>query len=189
MLNSFEEKYKRTKEDLCDLEGYLKELTNFLPLAVCTVNPLGIITDLNKATEEMTKYNSLEAVSEGLEMLFKEKERARKINQEIRKKNNFSLELTLLTKDKREIPVQVSVSKRKGKKQVYLGYFVAISDIAESKSSQERLEKEVEARTKELKERVEELEKFHDLTVGRELTMLELKKEIEKLKDVNQKRS
>ncbi len=44
------------------------------------------------------------------------------------------------------------------------------------------LEKKVEERTKELRNRLEELEKFHKLTVGRELRMTELKKEIERLK-------
>lgn len=44
------------------------------------------------------------------------------------------------------------------------------------------LEQKVEERTKELKERIEELEKFHRLTVGRELKMIELKKEIARLK-------
>lgn len=44
------------------------------------------------------------------------------------------------------------------------------------------LEEQVKKRTKELQERVKELEKFHQLSVGRELKMIELKKEIEKLK-------
>ena len=45
------------------------------------------------------------------------------------------------------------------------------------------LEEKVQERTKELQERVEELEKFHRLTVGRELRMIELKKEIGRLKE------
>jgi len=44
------------------------------------------------------------------------------------------------------------------------------------------LDENVKQRTKELQERVEELERFHRLTVGRELKMLELKKENEKLR-------
>lgn len=46
----------------------------------------------------------------------------------------------------------------------------------------EGLEDEVKRRTKELRERLEELEKIHKLAVGRELKMIELKKEIKKLK-------
>ena len=44
------------------------------------------------------------------------------------------------------------------------------------------LEGKVKERTRELEERLSELERFHKLTVGRELKMMDLKKEIEKLK-------
>lgn len=46
----------------------------------------------------------------------------------------------------------------------------------------ESLEEQVEERTRELKEKIKELERFNKLAVGRELKMIELKKEIEKLK-------
>lgn len=46
----------------------------------------------------------------------------------------------------------------------------------------EGLEDRVKERTKELEKRFKELEKFHRLTVARELKMIELKREIEKLK-------
>lgn len=49
------------------------------------------------------------------------------------------------------------------------------------------LEGKVKIRTKELEKRLNELEKFHKLTVGRELKMMDLKKEIEKLKRKNNK--
>ena len=45
------------------------------------------------------------------------------------------------------------------------------------------LDQKVKERTKELQERVNELEKFHRLTIGRELRMAELKKEIKRLKE------
>jgi len=44
------------------------------------------------------------------------------------------------------------------------------------------LEEQVEERTQKLQEKIEELEKFNRLTVGRELKMIELKEEIERLK-------
>lgn len=50
------------------------------------------------------------------------------------------------------------------------------SDITDSKRAEERL-----------KEKMAELEEFHDLAVGRELKMIELEKEIERLKDQNKK--
>jgi C4-dicarboxylate-specific signal transduction histidine kinase len=47
--------------------------------------------------------------------------------------------------------------------------------------TKKELEKKVKERTKELQERIDELEKFHKLTVGRELKMVELKEEVERL--------
>ena len=49
------------------------------------------------------------------------------------------------------------------------------------------LEGKVNERTKELEEKMEELEKFNKLAVGRELKMIELKEEIEKLKKEREK--
>jgi methyl-accepting chemotaxis protein len=47
----------------------------------------------------------------------------------------------------------------------------------------ENLDGQVKQRTKELREKVRELERFNRLAVGRELKMIELKKEIERLKE------
>ncbi len=46
----------------------------------------------------------------------------------------------------------------------------------------EGLDKQVKERTKELQQRIDELERFHKLVVGREMKMLELKKQIKELK-------
>lgn len=45
------------------------------------------------------------------------------------------------------------------------------------------LDRKVKERTTQLETRINELEKFHKLTIGRELKMAELKKEIKKLKE------
>lgn len=51
----------------------------------------------------------------------------------------------------------------------------------------EKLEGQVQGRTKELQDKITELERFSRLAVGRELKMIELKKEIKKLKEESEK--
>ena len=57
-----------------------------------------------------------------------------------------------------------------------------VARTRELKEFAEGLEENIKLRTKELQERVDELETLHKLTVGRELKMIELKKEIENFK-------
>jgi len=63
-----------------------------------------------------------------------------------------------------------------------LGVFAAARDVTEQKHAQAALAQQ----TKEL-DRLAELERFQRLTIGRELKMIELKKEIERLKQAGVK--
>lgn len=51
------------------------------------------------------------------------------------------------------------------------------------------LEKKVQERTKELREKIKELKKFHKITIGRELKMIQLKEELKKLREKFKKRN
>ncbi|MDP3093569.1 MAG: HAMP domain-containing protein [bacterium] len=53
------------------------------------------------------------------------------------------------------------------------------------KEEREGLAEKVTQKTKELQEKVNDLERFNKLTIGRELKMIELKKEINKLKETS----
>ena len=58
----------------------------------------------------------------------------------------------------------------------------AFSDMAKDlKEQQENLERKVAERTKELEKKIDELERYKKVTVGRELKMVELKKQIQQL--------
>jgi len=175
---------KNLKEDLRDLERYIEEFSTFLPLAVCTANPLGIIININQAFQNLTGYDATAIVGELAINLFSNKKEAETLEKTVFKEKTVrTKELILLTKEKKEIPVSVSASTREDETGNIIGYFLAISDISEFKKLQEGLEEKVEERTQELQEKIEELERFQRLAVGRELKMVVLKEEIQKLKE------
>ena len=177
-----EKELQIANENLEDLEAYIREFSAFLPLAVCTINPLGRIVNINKAAESLTDYLSFELIGEFITTIFLEKKEIEKITKDIAKLGSIrNKELTLITKQRKKILIGASISIRKDAQNNYIGYFLAFSDISEIKALQESLEDKVYQRTEELRERVDELEQFRKATIGREMRIIELKEKIKKL--------
>ncbi|MCL5011185.1 MAG: PAS domain-containing protein [Patescibacteria group bacterium] len=172
---------KILQADLDELEWYIDDFSTFLPLAVCTLNPLGIIVNVNKAFEVLTGYSVLDIVREPLSVVFLEKEAVGKMEEKAKQKGISKTELTAISKNGRKIVTTVSIAARKDKKGVFIGYFVAMTDITELKNLQMNLEGQVARKTKELQEKLADLEKFAKLVVGRELKMIELKNKIKEM--------
>lgn len=150
-INSIEKELQRTKKDLEDLEIYIGEFSSFLPLAICTVNPLKIIIEINQAFQDLASYNPTEIVGESFKKIFLEKKKVENLLDEAQKKEIIKRrELTLVSKEKKEIPVSLSISIRKDEEGSFIGYFLALSDISEIKKSREELEMKVKTRTKDL---------------------------------------
>jgi len=174
--NSQEREIKLLLEDLRILESYAEELWRFLPIPVCLTNPPFNIVNASKALEEKSGYKGLEIIGENLNNFLKDFE---EIKKELAIKETLSSqEEIFLTKGKKEIPVSLSAKTRKDEKGDITGYFFAFIDLTEIK------EKE-----KELQKKIGELEKFQKISIGRELKMAELKKEIERLEKEIRKRS
>jgi PAS domain S-box-containing protein len=156
-------------EDLSDLEGYIDDLWLFLPIPVCFVNSAFNILNASKALEDITNYKGIEIIGESLKKILKDSE---KLFQELDQKGIVrNKEVALLTKEGKEIMVNASAKARKDDEGDILGYFFSFIDLADIK------EKEAE-----LHKKIKELEKFQKISIGRELKMAELKKEIERLK-------
>ncbi|MBI2519102.1 MAG: PAS domain S-box protein [Bdellovibrio sp.] len=144
-----------------------------------TINPEGKITDVNEATTKVTGRTREELVGSDFSIYFAEPEKAREGYQQVFAKGSVSdYPLTIRHKDSRQTEVLYNASVYKDVRGKVLGVFAAARDV----TAQKRAEREVaEQRTRELA-RLAELERFQKLTVGRELKMIELKKEIEELK-------
>ncbi len=182
--SNLKEKLHLLQESLGELELYIEHLRSFLPIAICDVTPTGLILAVNKAFQKLTGYKEIEIVGKPIEGIFLEK--IENILKEVLEKGIVEgKELTLAQKN---IPVSVFVAARKDSEGNVLGFFWGIIDISEFKILQQELEKRVQEKTRALQEKLEELEKFQKIVVGRELKMIELKREIEKLKKEIEKR-
>lgn len=177
------EEIKYLKQDLEDLQLYLDEFSNFLPLPVVSANPLNFVLYINKAFENLVGSSETKILGTSVDKFFPEKKKLAEAQKKMLKGEKVEgKEMILLAKKKKKISVNVYFAPRKDKEGNIIGYFIGLFDITDFKKLQKTLEKKVKQRTKELQERIDELEKFHKLAVGRELKMIELKEEIKKLK-------
>lgn len=172
----------KTEEEVQGLESYIRDFWQFLPLPVCYINPVNIILDVDEVFSYFSGYQPAEIIGEDLGKLFVNPKKVEEIKKEILEKEIISnRELVFLTKDKKEIPVSISAMQRKDEKGNFIGYFLSLADISESKKFQEKLEKEIEKTTLDLKEKIGELERINKIMTGRELKMIELKEKIKQL--------
>ena len=178
MSNDISEK-KQAEEQLKQASQYARSLIEASLDPLVTISPEGKITDVNEGSIKVTGVPREKLVGTDFSDYFTEPEKAREGYQQVFAKGFVTdYPLTIRHKDGRLTDVLYNASVYKDAAGSVLGVFAAARDVTEQK----RAEAEVaEQRTKEL-ERIAELERFQKLTVGRELKMIELKKEIEDLK-------
>ena len=144
-----------------------------------TISPEGKITDVNEATVKVTGVARDGLIGTDFSIYFTEADKAQEGYKEVFDKGFVTdYPLTIRHRNGKLTDVLYNASVYKNSGGNVLGVFAAARDV----TAQKRAEAEVaEQRTKEL-ERLAELERFQKLTVGRELKMIELKKEIDELK-------
>jgi PAS domain S-box-containing protein len=145
-----------------------------------TISADGKITDVNEASAKVTGVSREKLIGTDFSNYFTEPTKAQEGYRQVFEKSfvaDYPLTIRHISGMLTDVLYNASVYKdNKGK---VLGVFAAARDITAQKQLAER---EVAEREKEL-QRIEELERFRKLIVGRELKMMELKKEIEDLKN------
>jgi PAS domain S-box-containing protein len=132
----------------------------------------GLIIKCNEAAEALLEKKREEIIGYPQTMLHplqKSKYYSKMFKEHIARKGAIDDEAEVITKSGKIKPVHITASLTLiGGRQIIQGIF---RDITERKKME-----------KELKGRVEELEKFYDIAIDRELRMKQLKEEIKKLK-------
>lgn len=166
---------KQKKADLAlqESEERLKIIFELAPDAIYLTDLKGIFIDGNKTAEDITGYKRKELIGKSFLKLklLKAKDLlkvSKLLIKNVQGKGTGPDEFILNRKDDGQVPVEISTYPVKIKnKIVVLGI---ARDITERKRAEEKLIS-----------RNKELELYNEVTVGRELKMLELKKEINEL--------
>jgi PAS domain S-box-containing protein len=144
-----------------------------------TISAEGKITDVNEGSIKVTGVARDKLIGTDFSDYFTEPDKAREGYQQVISKGYVTdYPLTIRHRDGSHTAVLYNASIYKDVAGNVLGVFAAARDV----TAQKKAEAEVaDQRNKEL-DRLAELERFQKLTVGRELKMIELKKEIEELR-------
>jgi PAS domain S-box-containing protein len=172
---------KQAEEELRISEEKFSKAFRASPDAVTlTEMESGRILDMNDGFRNVFGYSREEAIGRTtLELgLYKDPADRNMMVQTLREQGNVrNLELTGRHKYGGELIAQLSVEKIEMDGKSYL--ITTARDITERKKTEELLQKSEQG----LKQKLRELEDFYNIAVGRELRMIELKEQIEELKE------
>ncbi len=171
---------KNAEKEVIESEEKLKRILDSSPDAITVTDLNGNIIECNQATSMIHGFNKKELIGKNALELFspKDLERAKEgLKETLKSESVKNVEYTLLTKDGREFPVELSACLIRDASGNPLSFVAITKDITERKKAE-----------KNLKEKIEALERYKRVTVDRELKMIELKKEINDLcRQLNQK--
>lgn len=160
---------------------YARSLIEATVESLVAISPEGRITDTNQAMVDLTGISRAELIGTSFSDYFTDPQKAEQVYQNVFEKGSvIDARLTLRHVNghdsKREVLYNASVYRDVNG--------AALGVVATARDITQQLRAEREAAEEQARElgRLKELERFQRLTVGRELKMIELKKEIEYLR-------
>ncbi len=152
---------------------YFSSIYNAVTDLVFIVDLDGSVKEINQAVTDLLKFSPDELVKNQLSIVFKDKDIFKKIKDRLDQKNqkSYSLEKTLLSKNKEAILVLITSSKIIDRYGSFKGYLISVKDITQQKQTEKLiLQTVVSTQQKEQKRVADDL---HD-SLGQELSMAKL---------------
>ena len=172
-------KEKLAEKQLHSAAQYARSLIEASQDPLVTISPEGKITDANEATIRVTGVERGRLVGTDFADYFTEPDRARESYRQVFAQGSVTgYPLTIRHTGGDLTDVLYNASLYRDTDGNALGVVAAARDVTAQKQAEREVARQ---RAREL-DRLAELERFQKLTVGRELRMIELKKEIEDLR-------
>jgi PAS domain S-box-containing protein len=166
---------------LKDAANYARSLIEAAVDAMVTISPEGKITDTNEATVRLSGVPRSKLIGTSFSDYFTDPEKAEAIYQKVFERGfitDYPLTVGHHGRSQTRTEVLYNASVYRDSAGKVMGVFASARDITKQVKAQREA---AHQQAREL-DRLAELERFQRLTVGRELKMIELKKEIEYLK-------
>lgn len=152
-------------EDIIVLEKSIKNFWEILPIPVCTTSPIFIILETGKSFDTLFGYTKDELIGETLKKLSFDKNNFETFLKDLSaKKKILNVEVALKTKNEEKLLALVSAIAQEDEQGEVFSYLFSFIDVTLIKGTES-----------ELQEKVNALEQFQKIAIGRELKMVELK--------------
>ena len=173
-----------------------ERLKHFRKAVDSSSDAIGMSTPEGRHYYQNEVYNKLfglnveevQGVEGPLSTVYANEKVGREVFETIMRGDSWNGEVKMLDKDSHEIDIYLRAYSIKDEKGKVIGLVGVHTDITERKQAEEELAKHrdhleelVKKRTKELKEKNKELERFNNLFTGREFRIKELKDKVKKL--------
>jgi len=169
----------RDVTELKHVARYTRSLIEAALDPLVTISPDGKVTDVNEATIKATGVPRNKLIGTDFYQYFTDTDQANRLYRLVFTRGMaVDYPLTLRHRDGTLTEVLYNASIYRGAGGSVLGVFAAARDVTRQMQAQ----REIAEQQAGERERLAELEQFQRLAVGRELTMIELKKEIEYLR-------
>jgi PAS domain S-box-containing protein len=201
MLNAGSDEGKTPARDLKESEELFRLLVDQVKdYAIFALDPNGCIITWNSGAELLKGYRAEEIIGQHIKRFYTEADRQAnkplQLLKQAMEQGRVENEGWRVRKDGSRFWADVIITALVDEKRTLRGYAKVTRDLTERRQAEEalreaknELENRILARTAELKEantalegRLAELEQFHDVVVGRELKLIELEKEIRRLR-------
>ncbi len=172
---------KRIQSNLSRSKEFSEKIIDTAGSLIVGLDTRGRIRIFNRQAEEITGFSRESVIGKDWFARFlpsEDREKTRRFFSEmILSKRNTTRVGAIMTKSRERRSMLWSNTVVEGNEDIM------IMGIGQDITEQENIEVELQRLNQELRKRVHELERFQRLTVGRELRMIELKKQIKRLKE------